>query len=367
MMERATVLIVDDAPECLAALGELLQPHYRVLVANGGPAALRLAEGPIRPDLILLDVMMPEMDGREVFAGLRKREATAAIPVVFVTAMNEWRDELLGLESGAVDYITKPIIPPLVLARVRTQLELKQARDRLSDQNRWLEVEVSRRMAENDLTQRMAIHALARLAEMRDLETGNHLLRTQGYVDALARRLRELPRYRGELSERRIELIARSAPLHDIGKVGVPDRILLKPGRLDADEWDIMRSHARLGEQAIAQAERDIGHQVEFLSCAKQIAGHHHERWDGGGYPDGLAGERIPLPARLMALADVFDALISRRCYKAAMSFEEAKGLIAAGRGSQFQPELVDCFLDGFDDFAAIAARHADEPEAVAG
>ncbi|UTH72819.1 HD-GYP domain-containing protein [Chromobacterium sp. IIBBL 290-4] len=359
--ERITVLVVDDAPECLAVLGELLQPHYRVLVANSGAAALRLAEAEPRPELILLDVMMPEMDGRQVFTRLRAQAATADIPVIFVTAMGDLQDELQGLEAGAVDYITKPIAPPLVLARVRIQLELKQAKDRLSDQNRWLEREVARRMSENDLTQRVAIHALARLAETRDNETGNHLLRTQGYVERLARLLQALPAYAGELTDHKIDLIARSAPLHDIGKVGVPDKILCKPGALDEDEWSIMRTHARIGAEAIAQAERDVGHSLEFLTYAKEIAEHHHERWDGAGYPDGLAETDIPLPARLMALADVFDALISRRCYKPPFSFEHARGLIAEGGGSQFDPDITHCFLDNFDDFVAIARRHADQ------
>ncbi|QEL55943.1 HD-GYP domain-containing protein [Chromobacterium paludis] len=361
--DNATVMIVDDAPECLSVLGELLQAHYRVKVANSGSAALRLAAIPPPPDLILLDRMMPGMDGRETFARLRADPATAQVPVIFVTAMSEPKDELGGLEAGAVDYITKPIVPQLVLARVKIQLELKRARDRLDEQNRWLEREVSRRMEENDLTQRVAIHALARLAEMRDRETGNHLLRTQGYVQLLGRLLQRDPRYRDQLSDYAIELMTRSAPLHDIGKVGIPDRILLKPGKLDADEWDIMRTHAGLGAQAIAQAERDAGRPVDFLACAKDVAGHHHERWDGSGYPDGLAGEAIPLSARLMALADVFDALISRRCYKPALAMETARGLIAAGRGSQFQPELVDAFLEHFDDFVAIAMRYADAPE----
>ncbi|POZ61957.1 response regulator [Chromobacterium alticapitis] len=365
--ESATVLIVDDAPECLSVLGELLQPHYRVRVANSGPTALRLAAAGPPPDLVLLDMMMPGMDGRATFARLRADPATAEVPVIFVTAMSEIKDELSGLEAGAVDYITKPIVPQLVLARVRIQLELKLARDRLNVQNRWLEREVARRMEENDLTQRVAIHALARLAEMRDMETGNHLLRTQGYVQLLGRLLQRDPSFRPQLSDYDIDLMARSAPLHDIGKVGIPDRILLKPGKLDAAEWDIMRTHARLGEEAIAQAERDAGRPLDFLACAKDVAGHHHERWDGKGYPDGLAGEAIPLSARLMALADVFDALISCRCYKPALAFEAARGLIEAGRGSQFQPELVDAFLAHFDDFVAIALCYADKVEGVEG
>ena len=238
---QATVLIVDDVPENLAMLGELLRDaHYQVRVANSGRAALRLAAQQPRPDLILLDVMMPEMDGYQVLLALRDDPATRDIPVVFLTALDDSRDEQRGLELGAADYISKPIQPSVVLARVRTQLEAKQARDLLRGQNAFLEAEVARRMAENDLIQAVSIRALAHLAEIRDPETGNHILRTQGYVELLARRLQQHPRFSATLSERYITLLARSAPLHDLGKVGIPDAILLKPGKLDADEWEIM-------------------------------------------------------------------------------------------------------------------------------
>ncbi|MFO1380382.1 MAG: two-component system response regulator [Chitinivorax sp.] len=359
---QATVLIVDDVPENLAMLGELLRDaHYQVRVANSGRAALRFAAQQPRPDLILLDVMMPEMDGYQVLLALRDDPATRDIPVVFLTALDDSRDEQRGLELGAADYISKPIQPSVVLARVRTQLEAKQARDLLRGQNAFLEAEVARRMAENDLIQAVSIRALAHLAEIRDPETGNHILRTQGYVELLARRLQQHPRFSATLSERYITLLARSAPLHDLGKVGIPDAILLKPGKLDADEWEIMQTHAMLGATAIEQAECDIDKPVAFLRLAKEIARWHHERWDGCGYPDGLQGEAIPLAARLMALADVFDALISRRVYKPPMSLEQARGIIAAGRGTHFDPDVTDAFLDAFEQIAAVARSHMDE------
>jgi len=248
----------------------------------------------------------------------------------------------------------------VVLARVRTQIEAKLARDFMRDQNAALEREISRRMHENDLTQQASIRALAHLAETRDPETGNHILRTQAYVHRLASGLRAHPRFAATLTERYIDLLTRSAPLHDIGKVGIPDAILLKPGKLDAAEWVVMRTHAKLGSDAIEQAERDIDSPLEFLSSAKEIAHWHHEKWDGSGYPDGLAGDAIPVAARLMALADVFDALISKRVYKQALTYAETRAIIATGRGLHFDPDAVDVFLEGFADFVAIADRYSD-------
>ena len=357
---EASILIVDDAPENLSVLSELLMPHFQVRAASSGGKALSIAADELRPDLILLDVMMPGMDGHEVFGRLRADPRTRDIPVIFVTAMTGQEAEVKGLESGAVDYITKPIIPSVVLARVRTQLELKHARDRLKGENAWLEAEVNRRMAENDLIQLVSIRALAHLAETRDPETGNHILRTQGYVRELGTRLKGRPRFAGTLTSHYIDLLTRSAPLHDIGKVGIPDCILQKPGKLTPAEWGIMKTHARLGSDAIELAERDVKKEVEFLTLAKEITRWHHEKWDGSGYPDGLLEEGIPPSARIMALADVFDALVSPRVYKAPMSFAEARAIIADGRGSHFDPDMADAFLDGFEAFCGIAVRYRD-------
>jgi putative two-component system response regulator len=355
------VLIVDDNPENLTVLGELLQPLYRVRAANTGERALQLAALVPLPSLVLLDVMMPMMDGYEVLRRLRASPQTHDIPVIFVTAMDTSEDEAHGLALGAVDYITKPLRPAIVLARVRAHLELKQARDLLSEHNLSLEAEVARRMVENQLIQDVSIHALARLAETRDSETGNHLLRTQAYVRALAQRLRRHPRFEAALSEHTIDVLAKSAPLHDIGKVGIPDQVLRKPGKLTPQEWEIMKTHARLGAEAIEHAEQDAEQPVEFLTIAKQIAHYHHEKWDGSGYPDGLAGDDIPLPARLMALADVFDALISQRVYKDAMPYDQARDIIQDWRGSHFDPDVADAFITGFDEFVAIAQRYRDD------
>ncbi len=355
-----TILIVDDTPENLTVLGELLQPTYRVRAANSGRRALQIAQASPTPDLILLDVMMPEMDGFDVLAELRASPVTQNIPVIFVTAMDGTKDEEHGLDQGAVDYITKPIRPGIVLARIRTQLELKQSRDLLSHQNAYLEEEVARRMRENQLIQEVSIHALARLAETRDPETGKHLRRTQEYVLTLARGLRQHPRFAHYLDERTINALAQSAPLHDIGKVGIPDHILLKPGKLTPEEWVIMKTHAELGSNAIAQAEADAEKPVEFLSIAKQIAHSHHEKWDGSGYPEGLAGDAIPIAARLMALADVFDALTCKRVYKEAFSFERAYNIIVEGSGAHFDPDVVASFVRDYEIFMSIAKTYAE-------
>ncbi|KAB2927793.1 MAG: two-component system response regulator [Dechloromonas sp.] len=357
---QPTILIVDDTPENLSILGELLQRTYRVRAANSGRRAIQIAQGHPTPDLILLDVMMPEMDGFTVLRHLRENPATRDIPVIFVTAMDGTQDEEHGLDCGAVDYITKPIRPAIVLARVRTQLELKRARDILHDQNNYLEAEVARRMEENQLIQQISIHALARLAETRDPETGNHLHRTQEYVRTLATALRHHPRFAAHLDERTIDALAKSAPLHDIGKVGIPDNILLKPGPLTPDEWTIMKTHAELGSRAIAQAEADAERPVAFLDIAKEIAHHHHEKWDGSGYPEGLAGDAIPVSARLMALADVFDALICKRVYKEAFPIETARQIIVDGSGKHFDPDVVAAFLDQFEAFVRIAQAYTD-------
>ena len=355
---RATLLVVDDSPDNLSLLTALLRPHYNVLAATTGESALRVAGTLSAPDLILLDVMMPGMDGYAVLRRLRANPATQHIPVIFLTALTDATDMEHGLKLGAADYITKPFQPAVLMARVSVQLEAKQARDWLKDKNAVLEAEVAQRMLENDLTQRVSIRALAHLAELRDPETGNHILRTQAYVQQLALTLQGHPRFAGILSDRYIDLLARSAPLHDIGKVGIPDHILLKPGKLDANEWRIMQTHARLGSDAIELAEADIKIPLAFLTLAKEIAHWHHEKWDGSGYPDHLAGDAIPVSARLMAIADVFDALISVRVYKPAMPFDQAQAIIAAGRGSQFDPDMADAFLAGFDSFVQIAEKH---------
>ena len=358
MTTPPTVLVVDDSPENLGALHELLRSEYRILAASSGQKGLAIATRSPPPDLILLDVVMPGLDGYAVLARLREGATTRDIPVVFLTSLTDPGDEERGPLLGAVDYIAKPIKPAVVLARVRTQLQAKLARDWMSHKNAALEAEVARRMAENDMEQHVSIRALAHLAEIRDPETGDHIRRTQGYVKRIAERLTDHPRFCHMLTPEYVKLLARSAPLHDIGKVGIPDHILLKPGSLTAEEWIIMKTHSKLGSDAIERAEEDLEVSVAFLATAKEIAHWHHEKWDGSGYPDGLAGDAIPVSARLMAIADVFDALISPRVYKAPMSYAKARDIIAAGQGVHFDPAVTAAFLEGFDDFVAIAERY---------
>ena len=362
---RSTVLVVDDVADNLLVVSDLLrEAGYAVRAANSGPAALRYAAQPPQPDLCLLDVMMPDMDGYEVLRRLQDDETTADIPVVFVTARGSDADEERGLAMGAVDYVSKPIRPLVVLARVRAQIEAHRTRRQLREHNDHLAHELGQRMAECVLARKVGIRALAHLAELRDPETGNHILRTQGYVRELAEELARRPHHAAALDERSVELLVESAPLHDIGKVGIPDRILCKPGALNADEWRVMRTHTTIGAMAIELAERDAHSEADFLATAKQIALSHHERWDGGGYPHGLVGTAIPLAARIMAVADVFDALVSPRVYKRAIGFDEAYGLIVADSGTRFDPDVVDAFRVRFERLVAIARRLA-EPEAA--
>ncbi|MCQ4347331.1 two-component system response regulator [Pseudomonas stutzeri] len=368
--KRPTILVVDDNPNNLVLVSNLLKQEYRVKVANNGEAALRIAAATDQPDLILLDIMMPEMDGYAVCRALKADERLRDIPVIFLTARTSIEDEELGLQLGAVDYIIKPISPPVMLARVRTHIRLKASNDFLRSKSAFLEEEVRRRIREVLAVQDVTIEMMASLAETRDNETGNHIRRTQHYVRTLAEQLRHHPRFADYLDAENIELLFKSAPLHDIGKIGIPDSILLKPGHLDQREFDVMKTHTSLGGEAIARAEQMAGRPVPFLRIAKDIAFSHHEKWDGSGYPQGLAGDDIPVAARLMAIADVYDALISSRVYKAPMSHEEAVKIISAGKGSHFDPDVTDAFLERQRTFQDIAARFADRlestlPEAV--
>jgi len=361
---KPVVLIVDDTPENLTIMNGLLKDAYHTKVANSGERALKLAAAQPKPDLVLLDIMMPEMDGYEVCRRLKADAATREIPVIFLTAKTQVEDERRGFEVGCVDYITKPISPPIVLARVRTHLALKAAADFLRDKNAYLAAEVARRTKQISIVQDVTIMAMASLAETRDQETGNHIRRTQHYVRLLALELRKQPKFAAVLDDATIELLFKSAPLHDIGKVGIPDAILLKPGKLTPEEFEVMKTHTKFGRDAIVAAEALLDEPVSFLEYAREIAYSHQEKWDGTGYPEGLAGERIPLSARLMAVADFYDALISRRVYKPSFPHDKAVEIIREGRGKHFDPDVVDGFLAIQEACRAIAARYADtEPE----
>ena len=362
---KATVLVIDDTPDNLSLMSALLTDRYRVKVASDGATGLKIAMGENPPDLILLDVMMPAPDGHEVCRQLKANPATQAIPVIFLTGTTDTADVQKGLTLGAADFISKPVNPPIVLARVATQLALKASAEFLRDKNGYLEQEVARRIAEVSAAQDVTILAMTSLAETRDSDTGNHIRRTQHYIQALAKHLQNHPRFAGDLSDRAIALLFKSAPLHDIGKVGIPDRILLKPSSLTPEEFEIMKTHTTLGFEAIEQAESALGTPVEFLRIAKEITLSHQEKWDGSGYPQGLAGDAIPVAARLMAVADVYDALISQRVYKDALPHDRAVQIVFQGRGAHFDPDMVDAFIEIQHEFAAIAARFIDTDVAL--
>jgi putative two-component system response regulator len=367
-IQKPIILIVDDTPDNLLLMANLLKEEgrYTVKAANNGEKALKIAQSAPQPDLILLDIMMPGMSGYEVAQILKAAPETKSIPIIFLTAMASTHDETKGLEMGAADYITKPISPPIVLARVETQLKVKAAADFLRDKNDYLEQEVARRTKELMAIQDVTIHAMASLAETRDNETGNHIRRTQHYIRILAEKLRDHPRFKQFLDEETIKLLFKSAPLHDIGKIGIPDRILLKPGRFTPEEFEIMKTHTTLGRDAIAHAEQQLGMDVGFLRLAKEIAYGHQEKWDGSGYPEGKSGDDIPISARLMAVADVYDALISSRVYKEGMPHQEAERIIREGRGTHFDPDICDAFLACCEQFQIIAAQFIDTEHDIA-
>ena len=358
--DKKTILVIDDTAFNLTLMSGVLKKWYTVKEAASGAEALQQLQTEALPDLILLDIMMPLMDGYEVCRRLKADPATAAIPVIFLTANVSSEDEEKGFELGAVDYITKPIKQKVVLARIKTHIALQAAANFLEDKAQYLESEVARRSREIEAIQDVTILAMASLAETRDNETGNHIRRTQLYVFTLAEKLKTHPRFANFLTEHTIKLLFKSVPLHDIGKVGIPDRILLKPGKLTPEEFEIMKTHTTLGRDAIVTAERRLGVNVDFLTYAKEVACSHQEKWNGSGYPEGLAGDAIPISARLMAVGDVYDALISRRPYKEPMPHNQAVQLIIDGRGTHFDPDIVDAFIALQDDFLAISQQYAD-------
>jgi putative two-component system response regulator len=358
--EKPMVLVVDDSPDILALISTLLRTHCRTKTASSGEEGIEAALAEPRPDLILLDVMMPGITGIEACRRLKADARTKDVPVIFLTALAERSDEQRGLEVGAVDYITKPISAPILMARIKTHLALKAAADFLKDKNAFLEDEVARRTREVQIIQDVTIVAMASLAETRSNETGRHLRRTQQYVRALAKKLQQ--KFSAQLDDKTIEILFKSAPLHDIGKVGIPDAILLKPGKLTPAEFEVMKTHTTLGRDAIAAAENEIDAPNTFLRVAREIAHYHQEKWDGTGYPEGLAGEAIPLSARLMSIADFYDALISPRVYKAPFTHEKTVAMIRELRGVHFDPDMVDVFLAIEGDFNAIAQRYPDSP-----
>lgn len=373
--DKADVLMLDDQPENLHLLTNLLVDDFRVHPFSDASRFMNYIEQGRPVDLILLDVVMPERDGYSICAWLRQRRELEHVPVIFLTSLTSAEDERKGLGLGADDYIGKPFSPPIVLTRVRHHVRLGRSLRIIADQNDNLDQKVRERTAQleqrnrelllkSDEIQRIqdaTIIAFSSLAETRDNETGLHIRRTQHYVRELALLLRQHPRFAHALDDQSIELLFKSAPLHDIGKVAIPDHILLKPGRLTSEEFDVMKLHSTHGRNAILAAEAGLSEHNSFLTAAREIAYSHHEKWDGSGYPQGLSGEAIPLFARIMALADVYDALISHRIYKPGMPHEKAVAIIREGRGSHFDPDICDHFLLAHERFYAIAAQFCDE------
>ena len=357
MGEKIRVLIVDDTPDNVWFLAEALNDLCIIQVARDGPSALKMAEQKPLPEIILLDVQMPGMDGYEVCHHLKLSHATRDIPVIFVTAMSEVQNEAKGLKCGGADYIHKPFDPAIVRARVQNLAELKRYRDSLHDIIRAQTTALRK-------TQVGTIMALADLAEWRDPETGEHIKRTQGYVRCIAQELSRNPKFTTELTPDFIEMLYMCAPLHDMGKVSISDAILLKPGKLTPEEFAVMQKHCEFGAEIIRRSLERIGREP-FLEMAYQVARWHHDRWDGEGYPDGLMGEAIPLAARIMSVADVYDALISERPYKASMKHEEALKIITEDSGKRFDPDVIDAFLAVEKQICDIAKRITPQSEVI--
>lgn len=357
---KATILIVDSLPDNLVLMNALLQGRYHVKLAGAGADALRLARMAPRPDLIVLDANLPDMDAGALVRELRGDFLNEDIAVIFLTAQGEPAEEQHAFRAGAADVIARPVSPDSLQARVAIHLELKSLRATHKNRDSQIDYLVAERSREAVRMQDATILAMATLAESRDANTGNHLRRTQLLFNALAREMRFHARFRAELTDASIALMSKAAPLHDIGKVGVPDAILMKPGRLTPDEFNVMKLHTVHGRDAIAGVEKSLGTTTPFLRYAREITYSHQEKWDGSGYPEGLAGEQIPLAARLMAVADVYDALISKRVYKPAFTHETAVELIRQGRGEHFDPDIVDAMLVIEEQFRAIATEFPD-------
>ncbi|WP_458450682.1 HD domain-containing phosphohydrolase [Fibrobacter sp.] len=343
---RAKILVVDDTKTNIEVLEGVLSVHYDVFVAKNGRKAIEIAEK-VHPDLILLDVMMPEMNGYETMRVMRAHEDLKNIPVFFLTAKSDSESEQIGLDLGAVDYIGKPFSPHLVLLRVKNQLEYKRQRDHLHDL-------VEERTADLRKTLKVMLTSLGSLAEFRDPETGEHIKRTQIIVQRLAEVLMNNPKYAQAIpNSQYVDFYATAAPLHDIGKVGIEDEILRKPARLNEQEREIMRKHPKMGYDVLMDATKEL-HDNPMVKIAADIALAHHERWDGLGYPNNLKGEEIPVGARLMAVADVYDALVSKRPYKDPYPHKVAVDEIVREKGTQFDPEVVDAFLSIADELPKL-------------
>lgn len=361
-------MIIDDEVVNISVLSEILKPYYTVSVFKSGIEALKQIEAGKKPDLILLDINMPDLSGFDVIDRLYENRKNKDIPVIFITILDTIQDEEKGLMKGAVDFISKPFHAEIILARVKVQLEVKVARDVLKNQNTFLEKEVAKRFRENQLVFDITMDIVTQLVETRDEETAHHITRARAYMERLARRMAMNSKYEDTINEAYIDRIVKACPLHDIGKVGISDQILLKPGILTTEEFDLMKEHVMIGYRSIQRAVensvlKDLLNSsgdsipMDFFKEAMNIVRYHHEHYDGSGYPEGLKGEDIPLSARMMALIDVFDALTNHRVYKPAWTIEKTVEYIEMQSGYQFDPDCVFALLAELDNFKDIYRR----------
>ncbi len=371
MDQNFTVLIVDDEPINLLALTSILEDRYKVIATTRSHEVINLLIDQ-SPDILLLDVIMPDINGYTLIKMIKKIDEIKDIPIIFITSLEDIGSEERGLKLGAVDYISKPVNRTIVRARVSNHIELKHNRDLLEYKNRWLEVEIEKRVHENTILQEVTLATLVGLAETRDSDTGNHIVRTKYYCEAILNNLNDDFKKENNIDDKKISLISKAAQLHDIGKIGIPDSILLKPGRLTSDEFNIMKRHCEIGSLALEKSINSgikkidgssiLSHSssLEFLEMARVISKSHHEKWDGTGYPEGLAGDDIPFAARVMALADVFDALTSKRVYKVPIDINKAITYINDQNLIHFDPVLIKSFNDCQDILIDIFNKFGD-------
>lgn len=345
---RDRVLIVDDVEINRVILREMLQNDYEIMEAESGMQAVQLVfDEKTRPDAVLLDIMMPEMDGFEVLQVMKSTPMTDKIPVLFITAADASITETKGLREGAVDYISKPFNPDVVSARLANHIQLMRYRHELEEL-------VAQKTADLLKTHEQMLETMATIIEYRSLESGMHIRRTRELTKILVKQMLKKPVFYQELMDLNFDLIIKAVAMHDIGKVGIPDSILLKPGRLTPEEFEVIKTHANIGSNIIDTISASLSEDAIYLQRCKEICRHHHERWDGKGYPDALKGTDIPLSARILSVVDVYEALVSERCYKAPIPHAKAVEMIVEGRGTQFCPEIVDVFLEVESEFAAL-------------
>ncbi len=368
--EFKTIAVIDDETINLKLLNRLLQPHYQLQTYNSGEAFLA-SRSSITPDIILLDILMPNQDGYEVLKEIKQIEGYEDVPVIFLTAKQDDMDHIEGMKLGAVDYIIKPFSPEILKERIRSHLDTIETKRRLQDQNDILNIEVEKRLFEFKAIQDILFTLFAQIVEKRDLETGNHIVRTQHYVQIIAQTMSQKKPYDRLLTPSMIETITKGSMFHDLGKIAIPDHILLKNGTLDQHEWEIMKKHVDYGKQVMDQAismvelsdlsqsdkASDI---IRFFKTTQEIILYHHEKYDGTGYLGGIKGQEIPVSARIMAVADVFDALISKRVYKEAWDFDDAVNEIIRQKGHHFDPDVVDAFVNSLSQIRKITEAYQD-------